>query len=300
MLSIIVCSKYPVLPVTFLQNIDQTVGVDYEIVSIDNSENQYSIFSAYNLGIARSQYPYLCLVHEDVYFHTQNCGVNLIEHLSIPNVGIIGLAGGNYTGRIPASWSAYEKSINLIQSDKQKKKHERIKVPLDFNKSRREVVLLDGVFLAANKSLFDKINFDETLPGFHGYDTDISIQSTLAGFINYVAYDFIVEHFSHGYESKLYFENLIMIYKKWEKYLPLKGLNIGNKPKEFLVHLEEKRLRRLVHRLIVGGFSSDYIHAEVLHFTKLLNTPNAYKRLKILKLQIFYTRLFRCPWCLIR
>lgn len=300
MLSIIVCSKYPVLHESFLQNIDQTVGVEYEIVSIDNSENKYSIFSAYNIGVARSRYPYLCLVHEDVYFHTQNWGVKVIEHLSVHHAGIIGLAGGNYTGRIPGSWSAYEKSINLIQSDRKHKHSERIKRPLDFNNIRREVVLLDGVFLAANRSLFDKIQFDETLPGFHGYDIDISIQSTLAGFINYVAYDFEVEHFSHGYESKLYFENLILIFKKWEKQLPLKVTSLVNTSNENLVYLEEKRLRRLVHRLIVRGFSSDYIHTEVLHFTKLLNTPNAYKRLKVLNLQIFYTRLFRCPWCLFR
>ena len=95
MLSIIICSKHKVLPASFLGNIDQTVGVAYEIVCIDNSENKYSIFSAYNLGVARSQYPFLCLVHEDVYFHTENWGNKVIKHLSEPKTGIVGIAGGN-------------------------------------------------------------------------------------------------------------------------------------------------------------------------------------------------------------
>ncbi len=300
MLSIIICSKHRVLPEPLLQNIDQTVGVEYEIVSIDNSENQHSIFEAYNLGVLRSHYPYLCFVHDDVYFHTQNWGQKLIKHLSLPKTGIVGLAGGNYAGRIPGSWSVYEKSINLIQSDKHRKLHERIKLPLDFDEVRREVVLLDGVFLAAQSLLFNKICFDVTLNGFHGYDIDISIQSTAAEYINYVAYDFVVEHFSQGYKSKAYYENLILIFRKWEKSLPFKGLSLENKSEEYLLQMEETRLRRLVHKLIVTGFSSTYIRAEVLHFTKLLNTKNAYNRLEILNLQIFFTRLFRCPWCLIR
>ena len=300
MLSIIICSKHQVLPAPLLQNIDQTVGVAYEIVSIDNSESKYSIFEAYNLGVSRSQHPYLCFVHDDVYFHTENWGVNLIQHLSLPNTGIVGLAGGNYAGRIPGSWSVYEKSINLIQSDKQKKLHERIKLPLDFDKAIREVVLLDGVLLAAPKLLFDKISFDEKLQGFHGYDIDISIQSTVAGYINYVAYDFVVEHFSQGYKSRAYYENLILIFRKWENNLALKGSSLGDKSEEYLLQMEESRLRRLIHKLIVTGFPSTYIRSEAIHFTKLLNTKNAYKRLKVLNLQILFTRLFCCPWYLIR
>jgi len=300
MLSIIICSQNRVLPETFLQNIDQTVGVEYEIVSIDNWDNQYSIFSAYNIGVSRSRYPYLCFVHDDVFFHTQNWGQNLIQHLSLPNAGVVGLAGGNFAGQIPGSWSVYEKSINLIQSDRQKKRHERIILPLSFKKPRREVILLDGVFLAASKLLFDKICFDEKLPGFHGYDIDISIQSAVAGYTNYVAYDFIVEHFSHGHKTKLYYENLILIFKKWEKSLPLKGLSLENVSKDSLLKMQELRLRRLVHKLIVKGFPSTYIYEEVQYFSKLLNTPNVYKRLNVLSLQIFFTRLFRCPWCLFR
>ena len=48
MISIIVCSKFPTLSKELLDNISQTVGTDYEIVSIDNSQAKYSIFEAYN------------------------------------------------------------------------------------------------------------------------------------------------------------------------------------------------------------------------------------------------------------
>jgi hypothetical protein len=118
MLSIIACSRNKTLSNEFTLNIRSTFGVDYEIISIDNSENRYSIFSAYNIGISKSQYPYLCFVHEDVLFHSNNWGVNIISHLQDSNTGIIGVAGSDLVTRVPASWATLiSPSKNLILSD---------------------------------------------------------------------------------------------------------------------------------------------------------------------------------------
>ena len=46
MLSLIICSQKPVLSTELSRNIKETVGVDYEIIHIDNSQHQYSIFQA--------------------------------------------------------------------------------------------------------------------------------------------------------------------------------------------------------------------------------------------------------------
>jgi hypothetical protein len=44
------------------------------LIVIDNSENAYSILEAYNLGIEISKGDFLCLIHDDVLFHTKNWG----------------------------------------------------------------------------------------------------------------------------------------------------------------------------------------------------------------------------------
>ena len=94
MISIIVCSKFPTLSKELLDNISQTVGTDYEIVSIDNSQAKYSIFEAYNEGVARSKGEYLCFMHEDVVLRSSNWGNTVERVLSHKDVGAIGVAGG--------------------------------------------------------------------------------------------------------------------------------------------------------------------------------------------------------------
>ena len=119
MLSIVICSKNKLLSNEFVDNIRNTVGVEYEIIHIDNSENKFTIFSAYNLGFYKSKYQYLCFVHDDVFFHSQNWGQRVIAHLQDPKTGILGLAGGDLVSRVPASWSGFlSQSKNIIQSDR--------------------------------------------------------------------------------------------------------------------------------------------------------------------------------------
>ena len=104
MLSIIVCSRSSQLPYYFLQNISETIGADYEIVAIDNSSKTYSIFSAYNEGVRRSIGEYLCFVHEDVTFCTNEWGKIVSGKLSDQTIGIIGVVGSDYMPKCPTGW----------------------------------------------------------------------------------------------------------------------------------------------------------------------------------------------------
>lgn len=104
MISIIICSKKNTITTTLQENIQETVGIDYELIIIDNSKNSYSIFEAYNKGSSLAKFPFLCFVHEDVLFHTKNWGKLAINHLKVPNTGIIGMAGSQYLLNIPSSW----------------------------------------------------------------------------------------------------------------------------------------------------------------------------------------------------
>ena len=68
MLSIIICSVSPERLEQVTRNIHDTIGVDYEIIAIDNREKQWPIARAYNEGASRAHYPFLFFVHEDVKF----------------------------------------------------------------------------------------------------------------------------------------------------------------------------------------------------------------------------------------
>jgi len=294
MLSIIVCSRNKNLPKDFVDNILNTVGVVYEIISIDNSENQYSIFSAYNIGFAKSKYPYICFVHEDVFFHTTNWGEKVIAHLQNPNTGIIGLAGAGIVTRVPASWSSLlSLSENIIQSDRSGKKETEIfRLPLNYTKSVRSVILLDGVFMCMRRELMEKIRFDETLNGFHGYDFDISIQSTVKGYVNNVIYDIVLEHFSRGKTDKLYYKNLITVFKKWESYLPVSLNNSSEKMLSEITKNEDYNLQRLIKKMVRKGFKSCEIIEEVTYFAAITDYRKSVRNLEV---RIFLIRLFNCP-----
>ena len=58
MLSIIICSISPERLQEISQNIHATIGVEHEIIAIDNREKCWSIARAYNEGARQARYPY--------------------------------------------------------------------------------------------------------------------------------------------------------------------------------------------------------------------------------------------------
>ena len=79
MISIIICSRNLGIDPKLSTNITSTIGCEYELIVIDNSQNKYSIFQAYNIGIEKSTSEIICFVHEDVLFHSKDWGKKLIE-----------------------------------------------------------------------------------------------------------------------------------------------------------------------------------------------------------------------------
>lgn len=299
MLSIIVCSRHKTLDKEFVDNIAATVGVDYELVNVDNSENAHSIFSAYNLGATISKFPYLCFAHEDIRFHTDNWGSKVINHLQEPETGILGMAGADLVARVPIAWTnTMSYSHNIIQTDLSgKRPTELLFQPEGYNLSKRTTVTLDGIFLCMRSELMQKIHFDETMKGFHGYDYDISLQSAIAGYQNYVIYDIQVEHFSRGKTNIDYFRNLIAIYKKFERYLPIIGGNITAFEQKQISEFEVRKLYQLTKKMVRKGFSIKEIKTEISYFAQLIGYPQA---ACCLSLRIFLLRLFNAPKYLFR
>lgn len=224
MLSIVICSVKPDALAALSANIAETVGVPYEIIVVDNSANTYGICTAYNRGGITAKFPFICFIHEDVSFETVGWGQRLCAHLAIKEVGLVGLAGGDTKSNVPSSWSVpvISNEINIVQhykSDSARTDHLRVSHTARPG-DREKVVALDGVLLATRKEVFDEFRFDEkTLPGFHGYDIDYSLQVGTK-FELYVAFDIVVHHYSEGSPQRQWVESAIAISRKWKRSLP--------------------------------------------------------------------------------
>jgi hypothetical protein len=222
MISIIICLRTPTITDALEANIREKIGVPYEIIGIDNSSNSYSIFEAYNEGVARSSYDILCFMHEDIIFHTSDWGQKIANHLSKPDVGIIGICGGSTLSKVPASWSLYDQKKFILQSSAPGGKSVFHNTGHNKKSTSTPVMVLDGVFLCANRSLFQKIKFDDnTFSGFHSYDLDICAQAYHAGYKNYAINDVLIQHFSNGHHNKQWVINSMKLSDKWGPFLPL-------------------------------------------------------------------------------
>lgn len=234
MISIIICSRTNSIPDRLLQNLQKTTGIDYELIVIDNSDNKYSIFEAYNSGIVKSSNEILCFIHDDIEIITQNWGEILIEVFNKnKKIGLIGIAGAKSKTKMPSAWwdsSQQNLSMNIVQLFNDGRK-------VHWNKgfdntTLEEVVAIDGVFMAAKKT--NGISFNSELKGFHNYDLNLSFEYLRNGYSVVVTNKILLEHFSIGILDKSWCESSLQIHKLYKDFLPLnKSPFLHLKNKEF-------------------------------------------------------------------
>lgn len=218
-------------------NLKQTIGVEYELIIIDNKNNDFNIFNGYNLGVRKSKFPIICFMHEDLLFHTDDWGKRVLSHFENSDLGLLGVVGGTAMPRVPATWWTKHPLnvhyVNLIQHWTRQEPPiggYRQEIPgtrktRDYNnptnKKLNEGIAVDGLWFCVRKELFDRVKFDqETYAGFHFYDVDICFQVLARGYKVMFASDILVEHFSEGHLSKDWFESALIFNKKWRHDLP--------------------------------------------------------------------------------
>ncbi|WP_281633879.1 glycosyltransferase [Flavobacterium luteolum] len=221
MISIIICSRTKSIPDSLLDNLKKTIGIEYELIIIDNSEHKYSIFEAYNIGIAKSKKNIICFLHDDIHFVTRDWGGILIEIFNKnPNIGLIGVAGAKSKTKMPSAWwncPEEDKCMNILQYFKNGKKEHWCK---GFEYSDLEdVVAIDGVFMAAKKE--NTISFNRELKGFHNYDLNFSFEYLKNGYRVVVTKNILLEHFSIGNLNEDWYTSTLQIHKFYRDFLPL-------------------------------------------------------------------------------
>lgn len=256
MISIIICSRASDVSAELKQNIAATIGCDYEIVVIDNSQNQYDIFSAYNVGVGRAKGDVLCFMHDDVRFHTMGWGINVEGILSDKGIGLLGMFGSHFMSRYPLYWwsspfiSQY--SINTDHGVQEYQEH------LDYYQGDvAEVAVVDGVCMFVRANLFSQLRFDEErYTGYHAYDMDLSMQVHQLGLKVCVTKEVLLEHFwsedsmKNEHYSAMLDKNMNVFAAKWAESLPIvRGIDLPAETLHRLDNLckdayESQRLRR--------------------------------------------------------
>lgn len=232
MLSIIICSVSPQLLEALKQNIAQTVGLEYEIVAIDNREKHWPIAKVYNYGARLAKFPFLFFVHEDVKLLSYNWGNFIIQKLKEPDCGVVGFVGDKARFSCYSGWYQYcdETSVSYYYQRIKKEKSVFLVNNICLNHSFQEVVTLDGLGLFVRKEIWEKYPFDENLlTGFHCYDIDFSLQIVFSNYKNYVccSNQLLIEHFSQGNFSDVnWFSTTFLLHEKWKKMLPIKTSDI--------------------------------------------------------------------------
>lgn len=224
MISIIICSRNADVKSELRKNIKETIGdTPYELIVIDNSKSTYSIFQAYNQGVLRAKYPFLCFIHEDIYFKTPNWGDMICRLSQNQDVGLLGVIGGHYMGNFSRSWGDSRLiSGQVIQGEKDGYACEF--VHNEYHDLGEDVVAVDGLFLASKKTLFDDgtLYWDETsYDGFHFYDMDISMQVLKAGLKIRLVGGLLIQHNSHSVYNESFYQNYKIFYTKWSHFLPV-------------------------------------------------------------------------------
>lgn len=220
MISIIICSQCNDIGSKLKKNITSTIGCEYELIVIDNSANNYSIFEAYNLGLKKAKFQFIVFLHEDIHIHTKGWGKILISSFQKDSeIGLIGIAGSKIKTKIPSGWWDHRSSnlvINIIQH-RQGKNPEKLFTGFKSN-SMEEVVILDGVFIAMRKD--ERIKFNESLKGFHNYDQSISLDYRKFGYKLFVSNEILIEHFSEGNLNSEWLKSNIKFNQLYKSQLP--------------------------------------------------------------------------------
>tara|TARA_R110002049_G_scaffold2372_4_gene17465 strand:+ start:9463 stop:10329 length:867 start_codon:yes stop_codon:yes gene_type:complete len=234
MLSIIVCTIRPNLVNKLEESISRTIGdVDCEILKFDNKKNKYPISKVYNICKQKAKYKYCLFVHEDVVFKTKNWGNILIDIFNRDKkIGLIGVAGSNYKSKNPSAfWHVRDENlfINIIQHYG-KDTHTHLKKGFT-NNNLEDVVVIDGVFIALNKS--SNVSFNENLKDFHCYDLAVSIDTINNNYKVVVTNQILIEHFSIGTTNINFINQVLNFHKLYKNKLPVGAINSSKKLEKY-------------------------------------------------------------------
>lgn len=269
MISVIISSRTREWLEKISFNIQQTIGVPFEIIAIQNANARFGICKAYNDGARQAKYDIFCFMHEDILFETQNWGQKVIDHLHDKTVGLIGNAGGDPKCKVPVinDVNLYKGEAHVILHSNGENQSSELVLKTAFPEDTsliKQVACIDGMWMCTRRDVFNRFTFDEkTYKGFHAYDIDFSLQ-VLSEFKVCVVFDILMHHYSSGNFDRSYIEHKIKLNRKWRKTLPVSVRNLSEK--DFL-RLHWMAMETFMNKLIELDYRIAYILKQYFVFS---------------------------------
>lgn len=191
----------------------------YEVIEkVNNGEK--GLAQVYNEILNESKNNIVVFCHDDIEFDTKNWGEKLLKLFSKnPEFGVIGIAGT--TDLIDGRWWSMKQSMTGIVSHKHEGKKWTNTYSQDQGNKLKEVVVLDGLFFAVDKTKI-KNTFDETFEGFHFYEIPFCFENHINGVKLAVTTSIRVTHKSIGMTNDQWEKNKKQFEEKYESKLPIR------------------------------------------------------------------------------
>lgn len=198
-ISVVVCSIAADKLARLRLNLDERLaGEDWELIHIGDAA---SLCEGYNRGVARATGELIVMCHDDIRILSPDFAEKLRAYLAVHD--LIGVAGTTKTSGPSWGWSGPPHLFCWIsQAFLTAEFRDNGPVTLLIGAHGPVVPgaqMLDGVFLAARRSLLQTLQFDqETFDRFHFYDLDYSYRAHLAGARVAICLDIALFHESAG------------------------------------------------------------------------------------------------------
>lgn len=204
----------------FIENINSTCGIDYDLIFIQNSEGK-SLTSIYSEKLSNCSTDIIVFIHDDIQFLNNGWGLELFNMFQRnKEYGIIGIAGSSEFDNNAAWWNYKDKYGQVMH-----KKDGQIwlsEFSPKFDYDLEEVCVVDGLFIAIEKNRITR-NFDTDFKGFNHYDTSFCLDNFLDEECKIgVTTKINVLHCSVGEVKMEWIENKIRLINKFGEYLPIK------------------------------------------------------------------------------
>lgn len=184
-------------------------------------KNVRSLSEIYNEALDKAENNIVIFMHDDIVFETLGLTNKIIKLFKDnPEHGIIGLAGTDEL--ISGCW--WEKKGNTygqVGHIYNGKRHFNKFSKKKFNEKVKDVVVIDGLFMAIDKTRI-KHKFDEDFKGFHFYDLPICVNNFNNGVKVGVTTKIKVTHSSVGEIDKKWKKNKLFFEAKFEHLFPMK------------------------------------------------------------------------------
>ena len=208
----------------FTEYLKKTCGLkDVQIIEIENP-GLFSLSEAYNKILDKSENEIVVFTHDDILFEKEYWAKRVLEHFEKkPEYGILGVAGTTFYPSSGRWWDIQGEMIGQVYHQHQGKKW-LSEYNKPFGSRVIDSIIVDGLFFAIKKSNI-KERFDETVKGFHFYDTTFCFKNFLSGVKIGTISNVPLTHLSIGMTNELWELNRQLFVNKFNKNLPIKIKN---------------------------------------------------------------------------